>query len=115
MSVSLTIDGNRVSVPAHTSLLDAALTAHISIPTLCRHEDLQPKGSCGMCIVKINGQPGFKRSCVTEAEEGMSVFTSTPEIRDIRRGILSRPRRHPAVACNASSTAMRAADPCRAV
>jgi NADH-quinone oxidoreductase subunit G/NADP-reducing hydrogenase subunit HndD len=88
MSVLLTIDGTRVSVPAHTSLLDAALTAHISIPTLCRHEDLQPKGSCGMCIVKINGQPGFKRSCVTEAEEGMTVFTSTPEIRDIRRGIL---------------------------
>ncbi len=88
MSLSLTIDGNRVSVPAHTSVLEAAAAAHISIPTLCRHEDLLPKGSCGMCIVKIGGQAGFKRSCVTEAEEDMSVWTSTPEIRDIRRGIL---------------------------
>jgi iron-only hydrogenase group A len=88
MSVSLTIDGNHVTVPDHTSVLIAAESAHISIPTLCRHEDLLPKGSCGMCIVKISGQNGYKRSCVTEVEEGMSVLTSTPEIRDIRRGIL---------------------------
>ncbi|MCE5255925.1 MAG: [FeFe] hydrogenase, group A [Spirochaetaceae bacterium] len=88
MSVSLTVDGNKVTVPDHTSVLEAAAAAHISIPTLCRHEDLVPKGACGMCIVKIGGQTGFKRSCVTEAREGMSVWTSSPEIRDIRRGIL---------------------------
>jgi iron-only hydrogenase group A len=41
-----------------------------------------------MCIVKIDGQDGDKRSCVTEAENGMSIWTNTPEIRAIRRGIL---------------------------
>lgn len=88
MSISLTIDGNRVSVPEHTSLLAAAAAAHILIPTLCWNEDLVPRGACGMCIVKVVGQEGYKRSCVTEAENGMSVLTSTPEIRAIRRNIL---------------------------
>jgi NADH dehydrogenase/NADH:ubiquinone oxidoreductase subunit G len=88
MSISLTIDGNRVSVPEHTSLLAAAAAAHILIPTLCRNEDLASRGACGMCIVKVDGQEGYKRSCVTEAEDDMSVLTSTPEIRAIRRGIL---------------------------
>jgi len=88
MSISLTIDGNRVSVPEHTSLLAAAAAAHILIPTLCRNEDLVSRGACGMCIVKVAGQEGYKRSCVTEAENGMSVLTSTPEIRAIRRNIL---------------------------
>jgi len=88
MSISLSIDGNRVSVPEHTTLLAAASTAHVLIPTLCRNEDLDSKGACGMCIVKIEGQDGYKRSCVTEAQEGMKIWTSTPEIRTIRRGIL---------------------------
>lgn len=88
MSISLTIDGNRVTVPEHTSLLAAAAAAHILVPTLCRNEDLVSRGACGMCIVKVAGQDGYKRSCVTEAENGMSVLTSTPEIRAIRRSIL---------------------------
>lgn len=88
MSISLTIDGNRISVPEHTSLLAAAAAAHILVPTLCRNEDLVSRGACGMCIVKVTGQEGYKRSCVTEAENGMSVLTSTPEIRTIRRSIL---------------------------
>ena len=45
-------------------------------------------GACGMCIIKIDGQDGYKRSCVTEAENGMSILTSTLKIRPIRRGIL---------------------------
>ncbi|HUX12508.1 MAG TPA: [Fe-Fe] hydrogenase large subunit C-terminal domain-containing protein, partial [Spirochaetia bacterium] len=88
MNVSLSIDGQRVSVPRTSTVLQAAAAAGISIPTLCRHEDLVPKGACGMCMVQIEGQAGFKRSCVTLAEEGMSIRTSNAELRDIRRGIL---------------------------
>lgn len=86
--VTLKINGKQISVPEKSSILSAAETAGISIPSLCRHEDLEPKGACGMCIVQLAGQPGFKRSCVTPVEEGMEVFTHTPAIRDIRRGIL---------------------------
>ena len=87
-NVTLTINGKKITVPEHTTVFSAAEKAGISIPALCRHEDLEPKGACGMCIVKIEGQPGYKRSCVTAVEEGMEVLTSTAEIRDIRRGIL---------------------------
>jgi predicted molibdopterin-dependent oxidoreductase YjgC len=86
--VTLKINGNQITVPRGTSIYMAAAKAGISIPSLCRHEDLEPKGACGMCIVQIQGQPGFKRSCVTPVEEGMEVFTTTAAIRDIRRGIL---------------------------
>lgn len=87
-ALTITIDGRTVDVPAGTTVLEAASIAGITVPTLCRHEDLTPKGACGMCMVKIDGQPGYKRSCVTFAEEGMKVLTSTAELRDIRRGIL---------------------------
>jgi iron-only hydrogenase group A len=87
-NVTLTINGKKITVPEHTTIFSAAEQSGISIPALCRHEDLEPKGACGMCIVKIEGQPGYKRSCVTAVEEGMKILTSTAEIRDIRRGIL---------------------------
>jgi len=87
-NVTLSVDGKKITVPECATVFSAAEKAGISIPPLCRHEDLEPKGACGMCIVKIEGQPGFKRSCVTRVEEGMDVFTSTAAIRDIRRGIL---------------------------
>ena len=86
--VTLKINGKQITVPGGTSIYMAAAKAGISIPSLCRHEDLEPKGACGLCIVQIQGQPGFKRSCVTPVEEGMEVFTTTAAIRDIRRGIL---------------------------
>jgi len=88
MNVALNINGKSISVPQHTTVFEAASVAGVEIPTLCRHEDLLPKGVCGMCLVKIDGQAGFKRACVTHAEEGMSIKTSTPEIRQIRRGLI---------------------------
>jgi len=88
MDVTLWIEGKKVTVPAKSSVLYAASQAGISVPTLCNHEDLTPMGACGMCIVKIEGQNGYKRACVTEVEPEMRVQTGTAAIRNIRRGIL---------------------------
>lgn len=84
--VKLKIDNYDVEVPAGTSILDAARTVQIDIPTLCKHPDVDPSAGCGMCIVKVNGR--ILRSCCTPVGEGMQIITSDPEIVSVRRTVL---------------------------
>ncbi len=84
--VKLKIDNFDVEVPAGTTILDAARQAHIDIPTLCKHPDVDPSAGCGMCIVKVNGR--IMRSCCTPVAEGMQVITGDAEIVDVRRTVL---------------------------
>lgn len=84
--VKLKIDNYDVDVPAGTSILDAARTVQIDIPTLCKHPDVDPSAGCGMCIVKVNGR--ILRSCCTPVGEGMQIITSDPEIVSVRRTVL---------------------------
>jgi len=86
--VSITIDGKHVEVEEGTRILAAAEQAGIQIPTLCHHEDLTPEGTCGMCIVRIEGDPAYRRACMTPVREGMNIRTHTTELRKIRRGLL---------------------------
>ena len=62
------INGNSVSVPEGTSILEAAHKVQIKIPTLCKHPDLPPSASCGICIVKVKGSNKMLRSCCTPIE-----------------------------------------------
>ena len=84
--VNLKIDNFDVEVPAGTSILEAARQAHIDIPTLCKHPDVDPSAGCGMCIVKVGGR--IMRSCCTPVAEGMEVITGDAEIVDVRRTVL---------------------------
>ena len=84
--VKLVIDNKEVEVPAGTSILDAAKSVQIKIPTLCHHPDLPPTAACGICVVKVNGR--MLRSCCTPAEDGMQVVTRDPDIIDARRTVL---------------------------
>jgi len=86
--ITLSIDGQNVSVPEGTTVLKAAQKAGIYIPTLCHHDDLEPYGACRLCIVEIKGMRGFPISCATAATEGMVVKTDTAEIDTIRRNIV---------------------------
>jgi len=86
--ISLTIDKTTIQVIEGTSVLDAAKQSGVDIPTLCRHEDLTPLGTCGMCMVDIDGCKDLQRACITEAAEGMQVQTNTPQLRKLRRGLL---------------------------
>ena len=54
--VNLKIDSKTVQVPTGTTILDAAKSVQIKIPTLCHHPDLDPTAACGICIVKANGR-----------------------------------------------------------
>ena len=84
--VKLTIDSQTVEVPAGTTILDAAKSVQIKIPTLCHHPDLPPTAACGICIVKVNGK--MLRSCCTPVAEGMEVITRDADIIDARRTVL---------------------------
>jgi len=86
--ITLKIDGQTVTVPEGTTVMDAADTIGIHIPRLCYHPDLSLEGSCRVCIVKIEGFPSYVTSCSTKVSEGMNVMTNEPEIRQARRDIV---------------------------
>ena len=71
-----------------TTILDAAETVHVKIPTLCNHPDLKPSAACGLCVVKIKGMAKMPRACCTPIEEGMHVITHDPDIVDARKTVV---------------------------
>lgn len=85
--VSLKIDGQEVTVPADTTILEAARELGIAIPTLCYHPLVEPFGACRLCSVKITrrGRSKIVTACNYPVEDGLVVETSTPEIIAIRK------------------------------
>ncbi len=86
--ITLTIDGNEVTVPNGTTVLEAARGIGRPIPTLCHHEALTPWGGCRLCVVEIDGAPKLAASCVTPVRQGMDVVTTNERIIETRRTIL---------------------------
>jgi len=83
-TVNLTIDGRAVSVPAGTTLWEAAKELGIEIPVLCHNPRLAPVGVCRMCVVDV-GERVLAASCVRECAEGMKVTTGSEKIQRQRR------------------------------
>ena len=69
--VTLTIDGQSVSVPEGTSIMRAAMEAGTQIPKLCATDMVDAFGSCRLCLVEIQGRPGTPASCTTPVGNGM--------------------------------------------
>ena len=86
--VTLTIDGQAISVPEGTSVMRAAAEAGINILKLCATDSLEAFGSCRLCLVEIEGRRGYPASCTTPAEDGMVVRTETSKLHDLRRGVM---------------------------
>lgn len=87
-TVTLTINGKEVTVPAGTTVLDAALGAGFFIPTFC-HDPANPGyGGCRICVVEIKGARNMPASCVTAAANGMVVETDSPAVIEARKTIL---------------------------
>jgi len=87
-NVTLTIDGIRITVPKGSTVLEAAEKAGIFIPTLCHDPELSKPGACRICVVEIPGMRNLPASCVTEAMEGMVVYTASPAVIEARKTIL---------------------------
>jgi len=82
--VTLTIDGEQVTVAEGTTIMDAAKQVSIRIPSLCYLQGLIPHGACGVCVVEVEGERTITRSCVRPVQQGMKVHTNTPTLRNIR-------------------------------
>jgi hypothetical protein len=79
-SITLTIDGQNISVPPGTSVMHAAALLDTAIPKLCATDSLEPFGSCRMCMVEIDGHRGYPASCTTPVSPGMVVRTQSDKL-----------------------------------
>ena len=88
--VKLTIDGIQVEAEKGTSILHAAESVGIEVPTLCYIKDLLPDGSCRMCMVEIEsrGRTKMETACTAQVAEGLVVTTNSEKVRNARRNIL---------------------------
>jgi NADH dehydrogenase/NADH:ubiquinone oxidoreductase subunit G len=86
-NVTLTIDGQKITVPAGTTILDAAARLGIDIPVICYHPHLSANGLCRICSVEAGWRVQIA-ACVTECQDGMEIETQTEDVRRGRRTIL---------------------------
>jgi len=87
-TVTLTIDGQTVTVPKGTTIWHAASGVGIDIPIFCYHDRMPPLGACRMCLVKVEKAPKLLTSCTQEAADGMVVSTTTPDVKAGQEAIL---------------------------
>jgi NADH dehydrogenase/NADH:ubiquinone oxidoreductase subunit G len=79
--ITLTIDGQTVTVPVGTTIYDAAKQAGIDIPVICYHPHLSANGLCRLCSVDV-GWRVQAAACVTQVSEGMNVNTQTVNLEE---------------------------------
>jgi iron-only hydrogenase group A len=86
--VQLTINNIKVNAEEGMSVLDAAKSVGINIPTLCHLKDLTPTGACRICSVEVEGQRNLVPSCAFPVYEGMVVETNSSRVRRARKTIV---------------------------
>ena len=86
--VNLKINGQPVSAPKGSTILEAARLAGIDIPTLCYLKDASETGSCRMCVVEIVGARALQAACVYPVAEGIEVLTHSPAVKKARKNTL---------------------------
>jgi len=87
-NMTLTINGKEVTVPAGTSILDAAQGAGFFVPTFCYDPALPIYGGCRICMVEVKGARTLVASCGAEVANGMVVETESPAVVEARKTIL---------------------------
>lgn len=86
--IRVNIDGREIVTHKGKTILEVAKENNIDIPTLCQDDKLKNYGSCGICVVEVEGNGKLIRSCSTNISEGMIVKTDTRRIRESRKTTL---------------------------
>ena len=86
--VNVTIDGNEVSVPKGTTILEAAKTVGTEVPHYCYHPGMSSPAMCRLCLVEVEGAPKPMPGCVTTVMDGQVVHTQSDQALKNRRGVL---------------------------
>ncbi|MCL1915953.1 MAG: NADH-dependent [FeFe] hydrogenase, group A6 [Desulfovibrionaceae bacterium] len=83
--VKLTIDHKKITASEGATILEAARSAGIAVPTLCHLEGLNEIGACRVCMVEVAGLDRLVAACNTPVEKGLTVFTNSPRVRRARK------------------------------
>lgn len=83
--INLKINNGPVSVEPGTTILQAAKSIGIKIPTLCYLKDINEIGACRVCVVEVKGARNLVASCVYPVNEGMEVFTNSERVLQARK------------------------------
>ena len=83
--INLKINNVPVSVEPGTTILQAAKSIGIKIPTLCYLKDINEIGACRVCVVEVKGARNLVASCVYPVNEGMEVFTNSERVLKARK------------------------------
>ena len=83
--VNLTINGQNMTVPAEYTIMEAAKSVGIQIPSLCHIDKIHKFGSCRICVVEVEGAKTLQASCLAKVREGMVVHTNSQKVRNARR------------------------------
>ena len=86
--IEVTINNKKISVPEGITILDAAKSAGIEIPTLCYHTDQSVKANCRVCIVEVEGMKTLPSACSTAVRNGMAIHTNSAKVLEARRVII---------------------------
>ncbi len=86
--VTFTVDGNKITAPAGTLLIEACKSSGVEIPAFCYYPGLSLQAACRMCVVRIEKMPKLQTACTTPVAEGMVIFTETPDIAQARKATL---------------------------
>src|SRR5688572_6697005 len=87
-TVNCTINGQAVSVPEGTRIIEAAELVGVGIAHYCYHPALSAPAMCRMCLVEVEGAPKLAPACVTNVVEGQKILTETDKAREARQGTL---------------------------
>lgn len=86
--VNITIDGIKTQAPKGCTILEAARSLDINIPTLCHLKGINEVGACRICVVEVKGARTLQASCVQPVSEGMEVRTCSRDVMEARKTIL---------------------------
>jgi len=86
--VNLIIDGELVTAPAGSTILEAAESAGIQIPTICYHDACTANALCRLCVVEVEGARVLAPSCIAQVSEGLRVSTNSERVKRSRCTIL---------------------------
>ena len=83
--IHVTINGKPVEVSEGSTIMEAAETVGIRIPSLCHMKNVHQYGSCRICVVEVEGMKNLQASCMAKVREGMVIRTHSPKVLAARK------------------------------
>ena len=86
--ITISIDGVEIKTQPGKMVLEAAIDAGVYVPYLCYHSGMKPFAACRMCVVAVDGGRGFPAACTLPAADGMTIWSETPDVNELRRSVM---------------------------